>query len=77
MRQKFITFIRALGLLCGLDLTLSSFYKYIINQPATKEAYFSAMIGWLCVLLFEVTIWITDTKSKKIKENKDNESNTK
>lgn len=77
MKQKFITFIRILEMLCGLDLMCGSFYKYITNKPVTKEAYFSATIGWMCVLLFSITLWITDTKSKKIKEKQDNESNTK
>ncbi len=77
MRQKFITFIRVLGLICGLHLMFSSLYKCIINQPATRDVYVSAIVGWFCAVLCEITFWITDVKCRKIKEKQDNESNTK
>lgn len=75
MRQKFITFIRILGMLCGLELMCESFYKYITNQPVTRDVYISATIGWFCTVLCEIAFWATDIK--KIREKQDNESNSK
>lgn len=77
MRQKFIIFIRVLGMLCSLYLMFSSLYKYIINQPTTKDVYIYAMVGWFCAVLCEITFWITDVKCRKIEEKQDNESDTK
>ena len=77
MRNKFIILIRVLGLMCGIGLMCEPFYKYITNQPATKDVYISAMVGWFCTIVCEITFWVTDVKCRKIEEKYKDESNTK